>query len=70
LEGVYSARPELNDLLDIRVLLRVAEEQRMRQLLAREGSLSAWELQWHHAEDYYFQQLAPAGHFDLIVEPA
>jgi uridine kinase len=68
LEGVYSARPELADLLDVRVLLRTTRELRLRQLLDREGSIDAWARQWHEAEDYYFATLALPDTFELIVE--
>lgn len=67
LEGVYSARPELSDLVDLRLLLRVSESTRQARLLAREGSISAWERQWHQAEDWYFTHLAPPEAFDLIL---
>jgi uridine kinase len=69
LEGVYSARPELADLLDLRMLVRVPDDLRMRQLVAREGPLSRWELQWHEAEDHYFANLVSPGWFDLTIEP-
>jgi uridine kinase len=69
LEGVYSARPELADLLDLRMLVRVPDEVRMRQLVEREGSLSRWELQWHEAEDHYFANVISPGWFDLTIEP-
>lgn len=68
LEGVYSARAELVDLIDIRVLLRVSKGVRLERLLAREGSLGPWELQWHEAEDHYFAHTAAPEWFDLIVE--
>lgn len=67
-EGVYSARPELADLIDLRVLLHVSAETRGARLLAREGSLGRWERQWHEAEDWYLQTLAPPSHFDIIVD--
>jgi para-aminobenzoate synthetase len=67
-EGVYSARPELADLLDLRVLLRVQDDVRRARLLAREQSLTDWELQWHDAEDWYFANAAPCAGFDVIVE--
>lgn len=70
-EGVYSARPELSDLLDLRLLLRVSEPTRLARLLAREGSISAWERQWHEAEEWYFTRLVPSEEFDVILrEPA
>jgi len=68
LEGAYAARPELADLIDLRVLLAVADEVRMARLLAREGSIGPWERQWHDAEDFYFQARMPPTAFDIIVE--
>lgn len=50
LEGVYACRPELSDLLDLRVLLTVPDTVRRTRLLRREGSIGPWERQWHEAE--------------------
>jgi uridine kinase len=69
-EGVYSARPELADLFDLRMLLRVPDDVRMARLLAREQRLSEWELQWHEAEEWYFANAALPASFDVIVEGA
>jgi uridine kinase len=51
LEGVYAARPELADLLDLRVMLAVPDEVRTARLMAREGTIGPWEQQWHDSED-------------------
>jgi len=67
LEGVYSARPELADLIDIAVLVSIDEETRAGRLLEREGEAEPWDLQWRSAEDHYFAHLAPPDRFDLIV---
>ena len=67
-EGVYTARPELADLIDLRVLLRVSETTRIARLLAREGSIGAWERQWHEAEEWYFTHLAPPEAFEVILD--
>jgi uridine kinase len=67
-EGVYSARPELADLLDLRLLLRVPDDVRRARLLAREHVLTAWEQQWHEAEAWYFSNVAPPASFDVIIE--
>jgi uridine kinase len=67
-EGVYSARPELADLLDLRLLLRVPDHVRMARLLGREQNLTAWERQWHEAEEWYFENTAPPAGFDIVVE--
>lgn len=68
LEGVYSARPELRDLIDLTVLLEVPNEDRHKRLLAREGEISAWERQWHRAEDWYFATSAPRECFDVVLD--
>ena len=68
LEGVYSARPELADLVDLRVLVRVPDNVRLARLLAREGGIGRWERQWHEAEEHYFAHVPPPAAFDVIVE--
>lgn len=67
LEGVYAARPELADLLDLRVMLIVSDATREARLVAREGSIGPWERQWHEAEDWYFGNAAPLSGFDVVV---
>ena len=69
LEGVYSARAELADLLDLRVLLTVPDEVRLSRLLAREGELGPWERQWHAAEACYLDETS-ARAFDLVIKDA
>ena len=66
-EGVYTARPELDDLVDLRVLLHVSEATRVARLLAREGGIGAWERQWHDAEEWYFTHVRPPPCFDAIL---
>lgn len=68
LEGVYSARPELSDLIDLRILLSTPEPVRVQRLNQREGGIGPWERQWHEAEDWYFRHAAPDRRFDIIVE--
>ena len=61
LDGAYSARPELADLLDLRVLLLIDDDVRRAQLLAREGDRyrSDWEARWTEAELHYFGTVMP-----------
>lgn len=66
-EGVYSARPELGDLVDLRVLVEVPVAVRHQRLVEREGQIGAWEEQWHRAEDWYFRMAAPRGGFDIVL---
>jgi uridine kinase len=68
LEGVYSGRPELADLVDAAILVTVPDTVRHARLLGREGEIGPWELQWHEAEDWYFAHAAPKARFDLILD--
>lgn len=69
LEGVYSTRLELADLLDLCVLLRVPDNTRQARLLEREGQdyNHAWHRRWTAAEDYYFATLNTDTH--MILPP-
>ena len=68
LEGVYSNHPDLRQWIDFSILLRVPQAERERRLLAREGEITAWERQWHRAEDWYFEHLARPECFDLVLD--
>jgi len=70
LDGVYSARPELRDLVDLAVLVEMTDDDlRRRRLVAREGVafMTAWHALWDAAEDDYFGRVCPRESFDLIV---
>lgn len=69
LEGAYSCRPELHEVLDLLVLLEIPRDVRRQQLLAREGDeyRADWEARWSAAEDYYFADVMPAERFDLVL---
>ena len=70
LDGVYSGRPELSDMVDLTVLVEAPDElTRRRRLIARESEpfMTSWHALWDAAEDYYFTQVRPRSTFDLIV---
>jgi uridine kinase len=69
LEGVYSARPELADLFDLRVLLDAPAEVRRRRWVGREGegALDEWARRWSEAEEWYFSRVMPPERFDLVL---
>lgn len=71
LEGAYSARPELSDLIDLRVLIEIPEELRWQRLIGREGDEYSreWDDRWRSAEDHYFTVVVPRSGFDLILGP-
>ena len=70
LDGAYSARPELADLFDLRVLLDLGRDARRERLLRREGARdrAEWEARWGEAEDLYFERLMPPDAFDLVLD--
>lgn len=68
-DGVYSARPELSDLVDLAVLVEADDAVRRKRLVLREGQgfMQRWHRLWDSAEEYYFAQICPRSSFDLIV---
>jgi uridine kinase len=69
LEGAYSCRPELRDLLDLTVLVTLDDEVRRSRLLDREGDEHepAWDARWAEAEAHYFETVVPPDRFDLVL---
>jgi len=70
LEGVYTGRPELRDLIDLAVLVQTPADERHRRLTARGHGNDAWWPRWGAAEDHYFTEICPAESFDLVVSGA
>jgi uridine kinase len=72
LDGVYSTRPELADLIDLSVLVDVPMEVRRERLAVREAAsfLESWHSRWAAAEAYYFAKVRPLASFDLVVSTA
>jgi para-aminobenzoate synthetase len=66
LEGVYSASPELADLVDRAVYVSTPEAERLRRL-RRRISPEEWDCEWLRAEMAYFAEVRPPGSFDLVV---
>ncbi len=71
LEGVYSGRPELRDLVDLAVLLVVPDDVRAEYLARREGAdfRDEWFERWEAAEQHYFGWVRPEDAFDVVVRP-
>jgi uridine kinase len=69
LEGVYSARPELADLIDFRVLYEAPPDLRRDRVVLREGEdfRTEWNDRWSEAEDWYFSKVMPPEAFDLVL---
>jgi uridine kinase len=68
-EGVYSAAPELRDLVDRSVFVDTPEPERLRRLRGLVKP-EEWDDQWLLAEHAYFDVIRPPASFDLIVSGA
>ena len=71
-EGVYSARPELDELVDLKVLVQVANRDRLQRRDERPHTVSrldpqGWDARWDAAERIYFDTIRPPSSFDLTV---
>ncbi|MHB8384256.1 MAG: uridine kinase family protein [Candidatus Binataceae bacterium] len=69
-EGVYSSRPELRDLLDAIIFIDAPREVRRHRMLARDHHDGDWMTPWMAAEDWYVEHLRPQEAADLILTSA
>ncbi len=69
LDGAYSARPELAELVDLSILVTLDDAVRRERLRQREGEdlVSGWHAVWDEAEDWYFGTIRPPEAFDLVI---
>lgn len=70
LDGIYSGRPELGDVVDVAVLVETPAAERRRRLIARGHDNDAWWPRWDAAENLYFGTVRPAQSYDLVVHGA
>ena len=66
-EGVYSARPEIRPLIDFAIFVETPRDERRKRMLARGHINNDWLTPWMAAEDWYFANVRPAEHADLVV---
>ncbi len=70
LDGAYSSRPELEDLIDFSILVISQDDAaRRRRLILREGLkyMQRWHRLWDPAESHYFTHIRPSTAFDAII---
>lgn len=69
LDGVYSSRPELADLVDLSILVEVQDGKRRERLVGREGfsRMKDWHRHWDVAEKHYFTKVRPPSSFDFVI---
>jgi uridine kinase len=66
-DGVYSARPELSDLVDLAVLVDTSPSVRQQRLAQRGRSGGDWDARWDAAERVYFSTVRPPESFDFVI---
>ena len=69
LDGIYSARQELSDLVNVSILIDVPIADRHARLDEREDAdfLKAWHERWDAAEAWYLSEARPPESFDLVI---
>ena len=69
LDGAYSARPELADLIDLSILVDAPIAVRQHRMASRDAPvfLAAWHARWDAAEEFYFSRVRPPASFALVV---
>jgi uridine kinase len=68
MDGIYSCRPELDDLIDLSVLVEAPAAIRRQRHNEREAADEAdWHRRWDDAEDHYFAHVRPPESYDLVV---
>jgi uridine kinase len=67
IEGVYSTRPELRELLDVAIFIDTPRDERLRRMRARPQGSTSWIERWMAAEDWYLESVAPQHHADLVI---
>ncbi len=69
IDGVYSARVELLDLVDFCSYVDVDPDSRQDRYAERPDK-PEWRDFWERGEQHYFRHLRPPASFDMVVEPA
>jgi len=67
LDGVYVARPELADLVDVAVHLGVDPQTRARRYVERHND-PGWVRFWERGEAHYFSAVRPPASFDIQLD--
>ena len=68
LEGVYAARPELADLIDLAVYLGADPGLRADRYAEREADDPEWQRFWERGERHYFSVVRPPASFDIQLD--
>jgi uridine kinase len=66
-EGVYTLRPQLAGLVDLKVFVATDEATRLRRQLDRGENSEEWIARWMAAEDHYLRLVGPERSADLVI---
>lgn len=66
-EGVYTCRPELSDLFDLRIFVETNKEMRLARMIARGHGNELWIPKWEAAQDHYFDNVIDWNRIDHVV---
>jgi uridine kinase len=66
-EGVYTLRKQLQDLLDLKVYVSTREPVRWQRQKDRGENKDEWIERWVAAEDYYVNSCRPQDYADIVV---
>ena len=66
-EGVYSSRPELADLMNLRVLVETPHAVCLERQVARNENSPDWIARWAAAEQLHFDEILRHMPHDLVV---
>lgn len=69
-EGVYTCRPELSDLFDLKVFVDTDKQTRLTRMLARGHGNEQWIPKWEDAQDFYFDNIFEWDRIDYVVPGA
>lgn len=67
IEGVYSARPEMAEFMDLRVLVETPRDVRLARQIDRNENSRGWIRRWADAESVYFGTILPSIPVDIVV---
>jgi uridine kinase len=67
-EGVYTLRPQLRDLVDVKVYVEASAQVRRQRQRDRGENPDDWIERWVAAEDVYVARTAPQAAADLVVQ--
>jgi len=67
--GIYTLRPELRELYDLRVWVDCPRDLRLARGLARDGEQARprWEGDWMPKEDHYVSECRPMASADVVI---